>query len=828
MNKTIIFFLILTSFTLVTYSQTNDNNFKKQYFKAEEHIDLEQYNDAATIFTELIKTNPENANLKFKLGFCLMNASIENKDAINYLQEAVKSVSLEYNYNDYKETSSPIETYFYLAKSLHFDYRFDDAITFFEKFKGYLTDNDAILKKQIDKEIEECNNGKYLIKYPVEMNITNLGGNVNSELDDHSPIFTADESTLIYTSKRKSEINNTIHEDGQYCENIYICHKKDDGNWSEPKSISSNINTNKNIASISLSVDGQEAFLYEDDKGDGNIYVTHLKGDEWTVPEKLPETINSKAKESHASISSDGSTLYFSSNRKGGFGGSDIYMVKRLPNGEWGQAINLGPEINTEYDEESPFIHPDNVTLFFSSKGHNNMGGFDIFFSMNEGEGWMETTNMGYPINTTGDDIFYSPTPDGKRAYYSSKQKEGFGGSDIYLISLPGNEETPLTVFSGEVLLSNGEKPENVVITVTEVESLEKIGTYIPNKKTGKFLFILQPGNIYNVLFESDNNLYYNETIDVTNNQSYNKINKAIVLAPIVIGSSSGSYYISFEKDEAKLTVISENELKNVSRFLKKNPKVIVGIQSLTSEENELYKKRLQLINDSLINNEISKDRITNSNNVETSGKLINIIIREVKPNEITDTTKITNNSNNTTINNNIPVSSTPTVINNKSVINNNTTTSNNNITITNNSTNNNTNDVIKVNGSYIINYVLFDFNKSETDKYKQSLDILSAYLTENKEAKIAIYAYADSIGSYEYNLYLTQKRADFVKNYLTKHGVNKNQIEIHAKSNTKFISKNTSPDSRKYNRRVDFEIIKPGKTKLKIKKVSVPDKYKL
>jgi len=781
MNKAITFLFIITIFRFVSYAQTNDNNFKKQYFKAEEHIDLEQYTEAANIFTELLKTNPDNGNLNFKLGFCLMNSSIENKNAIKYLQKALKSVSLEYNYDDYKETKSPTETYFYLAKSQHFNYEFDDAIMFFEKFKIYLTDEDLELKKQIDKEIEECENGKILIKYPVEMNITNLGSNVNSEFDDHSPIFTADESTLIYTSKRKNGTNNKIHEDGQYWENIYICHKKDDGNWSEPKSISSNINKNKNIASSSLSVDGQEAFLYEDDKGDGNIYITHLEGEEWTVPEKLPETINSKAKESHASISSDGSTLYFSSNRKGGFGGSDIYMVKRLPNGEWGEAINLGPEINTEYDEESPFIHPDNATLFFSSKGHDNMGGFDIFFSMNEGEGWMEPTNMGYPINTTGDDVFYSPTPDGKRAYYSSKQKDGFGGNDIYLISLPGNNEVPLTVFSGEVLLNNGEAPENVIITVTDASSLEEVGTYTPNSKTGKFLFILQPGNIYNVLFESNDNLYYNETIDVTENQSYNKINKAIVLDPVIIGASSGSYYITFEKEEAKLNIISENELNNISKFLKKNPKVIVGIKPLTTEESELYKKRLKLINDSLTSNGINKERITSISKVNPSGKSINIIIREIKQENVVAETETKN-----------------------------------------------TNDVIKINGNYIISYILFDFDKYETDKYQNTLENLAKYLKENKEAKIAIYAYADAQGSYKYNLDLTKKRANFVKNYLLKNGINQTQIETFAKSNTELVSKNINNDSRKYNRRVDFKIIKPGETELKIEEISVPDKYKL
>ena len=617
------------------------------------------------------------------------------------------------------------------------------------------------------------------------MNILNLGSNVNSEFDDHSPVFTADESILVYTSKRKSSSNNVINDDDQYWENIYICNKDNSGNWSTPKSISSNINENKNIASISLSVDGQEAFLYRDDKGDGNIYLTKLEGDEWTIPEKLPETINSKSKESHASISADGSTLYFTSNKKGGFGGNDIYKVKRLPNGQWGQSMNLGPTINTEYDEESPFIHPDGVTLFFSSKGHKNIGGFDIFFTMNEGEGWMEPSNIGYPISTTGDDVFYSPTPDGRRAYYSSKQKGGYGGSDLYLISLPNNAEKALTVYSGQVLLSDGKPPENVIITVTDASSLEDIGVYTPNSKTGKFLFILQPGNSYNILVEADNHLFYNETIDVKDNESYQKLEKAIILDPVIFGGISGSFDITFEKDKSVLNNVAENEFNNIASFLQKNPKVIVGVKPLTNEEQGIYKARLDAITNSLKEKGIKTDRVMPVKKVGAGEKSINIIIKEIDENKnvIVDNSVKPNENNNT---------------------------------------------VIKVNGNYIINYILFEFDKSETDKYQNSFDNLSKYLNNNKSAKIAIYAYADALGSYEYNLDLTQKRAEFVKTKLVTMGVSGNQIQIVAKSNTDFISKNTTAESRKYNRRVEFKIIKPGKSEVEIKKVDIPEKFKL
>jgi outer membrane protein OmpA-like peptidoglycan-associated protein len=820
MIKKITIITILIIAKMVTYGQLADSEYKKQYFEAEEFLDFEKYTEATNIFKNLVKEKPDNSNLNFKLGYCLLNSTFDKKEAISYLQKATSSVSIDYKYDNYSEKNTPIETYFYLGNALQFNYQFDEAIFNYNKFKEYVSNDDIDLNKKVAKRIEECNTGNILIQYPVEMNVQNLESNVNSEFDDHSPIFSADEKTLIYTSKRKSETNNVINDDGQYWENIYICTKTKDDNWSMPSPISSNINENRNIASISLSVDGQEAYLYRDDKGDGNIYVSKLNGDEWSVPEKLPEKINSKAKESHASISAESSTLYFSSNRKGGFGGSDIYMVKKLPNGEWGEPINLGIEINTEYDEESPFIHPDGVTLFFSSKGHKNIGGFDIFFTMNEGEGWMEATNIGYPINTTGDDVFYSPTPDGRRAYYSSKQKDGFGGSDLYLISLPNNVEKALTVYSGEVLLSDGKVPDNVLITVSDLKTQEEVGTYTPNSKTGKFLFILQPGKSYNILVEADDDLSYTETIDVTDNQTYKKLEKAIILDPIIFGGLSGSYYITFDKNKAKINKVSENELNNIAGFLQKNPKIIVGIKPLTDQENQIYKKRLNLISDSLSNKGISENRIKGISEVKAGEKSINIIIKEY--NEETDGKQdviLADNNSEDTKNDNVN-------LNNGNLDNNNEDTKNDNSNHNGNSDNND--DVIKVNDRYIVSYILFDFDKYETNNYQDNIEKLSKYLKENKDAKIEIYAYADSQGSYEYNLYLTKKRAEFVKNKLMNLGVSKNQIQIFAKSNTEFVSKNLNPESRKYNRRVDFKIVNAGKSKIEIEKVKVPKKYKL
>ncbi len=216
--------------------------------------------------------------------------------------------------------------------------------------------------------------------------------------------------------------------DGHYYEDVYIAYKDEHGEWQEPELI--NIDrVNHHLASIGISPDNQTLYVYHDEDGNGNIFQsTLISEDKWSAPEQVSGEIDSDSDEDHMSISVDGNSLYFTSNRKGGLGGTDIYVCKKLPNGEWSKAQNLGAPINTEFDDESPFFHPDGKTLHFSSQGQTSMAGFDIFVStMQESGEWSQPTNVGYPINSTHDDIYFVTSPDGKRGYYSS-----YGGDDSY------------------------------------------------------------------------------------------------------------------------------------------------------------------------------------------------------------------------------------------------------------------------------------------------------------------------------------------------------------------------------------------------------------
>ncbi|MCG3166904.1 MAG: Protein TolB [Bacteroidia bacterium] len=556
--------IVLFFFSTSQAQVTSEADFKKKFGLVDGYLYDGDYFKALPLAKELYAYDTTNANVNYMLGTCYLGADPDRKKAIYHLEQSVmlSTPSPMYKEGDYKEKTAPGVAYYNLARAYHFVYRFDDAISNYYNYRSFIDLNDVVEYAQVKHQIEYSENAKLLIEEPVNIKVQSLGPVVNSKYEDYSPVISADGNTLIFTSRREGTTGGKLFLDGKFYEDIYIA-KKERGKWTTPRSIGANINTEGHEATIGLSPDGQQLFIYKDDNGDGNIYMSKLSGSEWSKPEKLGGEINTSSWETHATVSADGQNLFFVSNRNGGIGGRDIYKVSLLPDGTWGKAENLGPTINTQYDEEAPFFAADGITLIFSSQGHNSMGGFDIFTSENIDGVWSTPVNIGYPINSPEDDVFFVTTPDGQFAYYSSRMEGGMGEKDIYLIELSEKKKESLTVMKGVIILENTSEI-NANIVVSDARTKTVTGIYKPHKQTGSYIFILQPGTEYNVSYECDGYETRTDKIVVPENSSYAEITRAVLLDPVVCGKGEVPLVVQNEqpKEEEKIKVEEKEDPK--------------------------------------------------------------------------------------------------------------------------------------------------------------------------------------------------------------------------------------------------------------------------
>lgn len=592
------------------------DDFKKLFYEAQGLMYDESYEFALPILLKLDSMQANNANILYQIGMCYYFSAVEFEKSVPYLELAVKSASMDYQEGFDKETNAPHWSYYLLGMAYNKNYQFDKAASTFAQYKISLNEADSLTLADIDHQIKIANSGKKLVAAPVNMEISNLGENVNSKYSDYKPVLTADESQLIFTSRREGSTGDAVNAEGKYFEDIYVSNFEN-GEWTVPKSIGPTINTDDHEATVGLSADGQQLYLYKYLEGSGDIYISNLMGANWMEPQKMGSDINLKSWESHASISADAKYLFFTSDREGGYGGTDIYYCQRLPDGSWGLAINMGPMVNTNYDEDGGYLHPDGQNFFFSSKGHNTMGGYDIMsVERNDDGSWSEPINLGYPVNTTGDDVFYIPTTDGTGAYYSSFRKDGYGGQDIYKMKFPDVEEKSLTIYKGTIKTRNGEPPSDVVISVVDVLTGELIGSYTANSATGNYLIVLQPGKDYDITYEGPGCYFYSDRVEVGEDSQYHIIERAIDLDPLEVGMVLELQNIFYEYDKAELTAESTTELDKLYDLMKQCPLLKIEIDGHTDSKGaeeynlKLSQARSQSVVDYIVERGIDADRL--------------------------------------------------------------------------------------------------------------------------------------------------------------------------------------------------------------------------
>lgn len=609
-KKSIIVTIISVLFTVyVSYGQSYPKEVKKILSNADEYMEIEDYNNALPLYVQAEKMVPKDPAISFKVAKCMFELRHEVK-ALPYLEAAKK---------DQDAIDDPEhELGWMLGSSYHKAHQFDKAIATLKTYRSMINPKEKEALEEVDLLINNCVNGKTMVQNPKsKITIKNLGPGVNSSFNDYAPVISADESTLIFTSRRDNTTGGQ-KSDNEWNEDIYHSVKSDTV-WSTAVNMGPTINTASHDASVGLSPDGQELFVYRATAANGgDLFISNLTGTVWSEPKPLNNNINTPYWEPSASTTSDETILFFTSNRKGGLGGRDIYMSRKQPNGEFGPAINLGPKINTKFDEDCPFIHPDGKTLYFSSKGHKSMGGFDIFsttIDLATATILSEVENIGYPINTADDDVFFVWSADNKRAYFASEREGGYGEKDIYML-IREDADADLAVLKGKIISCDTKKPVAATIIVTDLSTQQPVGIYNSNASTGKYTVILPAGKNYGITVEAKGYLFYSKNIDIPKLDHYVEYNDEICLNKLKKGTTIVLRNVFFDVDKATLRKESEDELERLEKILKQNPEIKIEIAGHTDSDGsddhnlKLSDARAKAVVDYLITKGISKDML--------------------------------------------------------------------------------------------------------------------------------------------------------------------------------------------------------------------------
>ena len=488
----LIFLMIFLFLRTDLMSQSSRIENKNNFYEAESWILFEAYKDALPIYLQLLRIYPTNANYKYRIGQCYINTPGEKEKAVTYLEDAVKNINPDYKEGNFRENGAPYDALFYLANAYRINNQIDKALETYELFRNNL-DAKIYDTAVVNLQIQSCLNAKELMSRPLFIRENNLGPVINESNSEFYPVVSYNGDMMVYA---KSEA---------FYDAILFT-TRTNGVWSSPLNLNEALRVDRDLFPTSLSKDGKTLYLYSSADYDGIIYTSSFENGSFRPIVKLNDNINTKFWESHATVSHDDKKLYFTSNRKGTLGGLDIYVSKRDSTGDWGPAENLGPVINTIYNEESPFLSKDDKTLFFSSRGHFNMGGYDIFYStlLENGE-WSVPLNVGYPLNSTDDDVFFKPVGDGYQGYYSMERPQGFGNEDIYFIEI-FNDDHPrkflVRGFARVADLSINSR-DSVKVIARSITGPGTTYSTFTDPKTGEYEFELPHGD-YKFTYQGD------------------------------------------------------------------------------------------------------------------------------------------------------------------------------------------------------------------------------------------------------------------------------------------------------------------------------------
>ncbi|MEZ4722106.1 MAG: hypothetical protein R2813_09555 [Flavobacteriales bacterium] len=485
----ILVFFVLASISAVAQDShaqpTGDEN------RADKLFFDENYKEALKEYLIVLKSKPEDIKVNYNIGLCYLNSDYDK----------VKSIPFFEKITFYDEEAATV--YFLMGKAYQSVHKFDRAIEMFNRFIETYAMGAEYSIEEAEIEIEYCENAYQLIKFPKGCLYENLGPAINGPFPDYFPFVTIDESFLVYTSKRDD--GSVELPDGTFASNIYYS-RVVDGEYAPAIHMPGADNDpSESEVIVGMSADGEQMLLMKGlESISGDIYEADFSDDHLENVKPLSDKINSKrAREIAATYGQDRNVIFFVSDREGGYGGTDIWIVKKLPNGQWAVPYNAGPGVNTERDEDFPNLSPDGQYLFFSSKGHFSMGGYDIFKAKWDPDSntFLNPRNLGYPVNSVDDDMNYRESKTGRYGYISALRPEGYGDYDIYRLTIT-EIESEYTVLRGSIK-SDANQVVNSSITVVDLKSGDLVGTYTPNQNSQRYVIIVEPGE-FDVLVEAE------------------------------------------------------------------------------------------------------------------------------------------------------------------------------------------------------------------------------------------------------------------------------------------------------------------------------------
>lgn len=709
-RSVLIFSTLFSAFFTPSFSQQDPKETARQYMEQAELImsETKAMDDARELMTTAANLDTTFIKANYEAGRMHLN-TVGKDRAVTYLLRVYR-----------QDPAYKFDTEYWIGRSYQYGENFSKALQFYTLYKEKLAKKSSYQGKDkidlatVDRGIFECQNGQEFISNPGNYSIVNIGREINSEFEDYAPVLTENEEEIVFTTRRREDnLNQNVFDDNKPYEDIFFS-KKANGVWAYAKNIGPVVNNPYHDSNVAVSANGNTLFLFKDENGGDIFYCERPPGGEYSAPVPMPGIINSSFEEKSATISRDEKTLYFSSNRPGGFGGLDIYRATKDSKGAWTNVKNLGPNVNTDLDDDGPFIDSDGVTLYFSSKGRKGMGGFDVFKTTvdpNTNE-WSEPVNLGYPINTPDDDIYIVFSQDGKRAYYSSVREDGMGYTDIYMITIPdGIKNAEPGVAKNPI-----EIPED---TTTQTATIVPPDTKIPDTTT--------PDTT-----TPDTKVPDTQTVVTPKDPVVKKSIQPLRYVVSVVDASDKTPL------DAKVRLVGAKD-NVIVRSTQKSPGVYEF--TVTSKKPNDYRLSVDVGGYAFFNQNVKLEAAT------TEEKTVNKTIEMRK---------------------------------------------------------------LAVGLVSIMRNIYFDFDKAtfHTESYTE-LNKLEAMMSQNPQMVIEIAGHTDAIGTKAYNMDLSLRRAQAVRNYLVRKRIDGRRIKTKGYGKTRPLASNDDEeDGRELNRRVEFKVL--------------------